>query len=67
MHIERRIQTAEVNIIPSLTSSAPTQVAIQCEQEFIKGNLEIDFGDNEIHEEWLNFAGAVPSTTVQHR
>ena len=65
--VERQIQTAELNIVPSLTSTAFTDFAFQFEQDFIKGNLEIDFGDNESKNEWLYFDNPSPTTTINHR
>jgi len=68
VYVERKINSVDVQLIPSQTSAAASEIILEYEELFLKGNLVVTFGDGDSYSTRLYFAESSPRiTTVSHR
>ena len=67
VQVETLIEDLAVNFIPALSAGEPSSIHLQFQENFIKGNVMIDFNDGTVYKSFYQFNSQSPSATIEHR
>ena len=66
IHVERPIKTMNAQVASNVYPNVPIEVMNQFEENFVKGYLMIDYGDDSKVEFYLKFNESSPTLTLFH-